>query len=230
MQFNCNHCPKQYAKKQNLSDHMWQAHGTDVRKKRLPNYECGLCQETFTQSSSVFRHIRGIHVFSAPTKCLYCTSVFGNQDMLKQHIAVKHNPIRQLHTLEDTCKLQSQKEQHATKKCFQSYRLNIIQQLDLLALMDSLKKEIQSFLINKIIESGPLKIQFSVFASLMKPIDETKVSCHASSHSKVALISLNDDDFFQMVDEMVRTLQISCSSGSGFIIESLQHVDINISI
>ena len=31
-----------------------------------------------------------------------------------------------------------------------------------------------------------------------------------------------------MVDQMISTLQVFCSSGSGFIIESLEHLDINI--
>ena len=61
-----------------------------------------------------------------------------------------------------------------------------------------------------------------------EPLGETKVSCHASSFSKTVLLSLSNDDYFEMVDQMVSTLQVFCSSGSGFIIESLDHLDINI--
>ena len=63
---------------------------------------------------------------------------------------------------------------------------------------------------------------------MIKPLDETKVSCHASSFSKTVLLSLSNDDYFEMVDQMVSTLQLFCSSGSGFIIESLDQLGINI--
>ena len=35
---------------------------------------------------------------------------------------------------------------------------------------------------------------------------------------------------FEMVDQKVGTLQVICSSGNGFIIESLQHLDINFNV
>ena len=69
-------------------------------------------------------------------------------------------------------------------------------------------------------------MQFSVFAKLRKPSDETKVSCHASSYSKPVISFLPDDDYFEMVDQIA----VFCSSGSGFIIESLERLDINMNL
>ena len=63
---------------------------------------------------------------------------------------------------------------------------------------------------------------------MIKPIEETTVSCHASSFSKIVLLTLSEEDYVEMVDKMISTLHVFCSSGSGFIIESLEHLDINI--
>ena len=60
------------------------------------------------------------------------------------------------------------------------------------------------------------------------PIDDKTVSCHASSFSKNVSLTLSEEDYFEMFGQMISTLQVFCSSGSGFIIESLEHLDINI--
>ena len=107
--------------------------------------------------------------------------------------------------------------------------MSVNEQMDLLALMELFECRIEFFLKSKIEEIGPIEIQVSSFALFIKPTDETRLSCHGSSFSKVVLISLNDDDFYVMTDKMVSTLQVFYSSGSGFIVESIEHLDINIS-
>ena len=83
---------------------------------------------------------------------------------------------------------------------------------------------------NKSFEHGPIKLQFSVFAKLLKPIEELQTSCHASSNAKALITELDDIEYFSMVDQLVSTLQIFCSSGSGFIVSSLDHLDIDINL
>ena len=109
--------------------------------------------------------------------------------------------------------------------------MRITDELDLLCLMQSCKDDIQKFLQTKVMELGPNKVQFSVFANLLKPIDETKVSCHASSYAKPVITQMDDNDYYSMIDQMVSTIlvadQMFCSSGSGFIVASFAHLDIN---
>ena len=100
--------------------------------------------------------------------------------------------------------------------------------MDVVTVMESFRNQIQAFPEAKVVEHGPFKVQFSVFANLSKPIDETKVSCHANSYTKPVLFLLTDNDYIEMVDQIVSTLQVFCSTGSVFIIESLEHLDINI--
>ena len=108
--------------------------------------------------------------------------------------------------------------------------MRITDELDLLCLMQSCKDDFQKFLQTKVMELGPNKVQFTVFANLLKPIDEIKVSCHASSYAKPVITQMDDNDYYSMVDQMVSTIQMFCSSGSGFIVASLAHLDININL
>ena len=96
--------------------------------------------------------------------------------------------------------------------------------MDVVTVMESFRNQIQAFPEAKVVEHGPFKMKFSVFANWSKPIDETKVSCHANSYTKPILFLLTVNDYLEMVDQIVSTLQVFCSTGSGFIIESLEHL------
>ena len=81
---------------------------------------------------------------------------------------------------------------------------------------------------NKIAELGPLKIQFSVFVQMLKPTDDTEVGCHANTKSKVLTREPSDDEIFEMVDQMNNSIQIFSTGGSGFVVQKIDHLDINI--
>ena len=84
------------------------------------------------------------------------------------------------------------------------------------------------FVRNKIAERGPLKIQLSVFVQMLKPTDNTKVGCHANTKSKVLTTELSDDEIFEMVDQMNNSIQIFSTRGRGFVVQKIDHLDINI--
>ena len=81
-------------------------------------------------------------------------------------------------------------------------------EFDLLCLKQSCKDDIQKILQTKVMELGPIKVQFSVFANLLKPIDGTKVSCHACSYAKPGITQMDDNDYYSLVDQMVSTVQM----------------------
>ena len=94
--------------------------------------------------------------------------------------------------------------------------------------MESYRRKIQSFLMTKIIILGAVKVHVSVFSSLVQPYDETNISCNTSINWKPVFLELREDGHFERVDQMVSTLQVCCSSGRGFAVESLEQLDINI--
>ena len=211
MKFSCNLCPKSYTKKQKLNDHLLQNHQINARKRKIAEYNCGSCSQTFTECKNELHHLRWNHRSTKPAKCLYCHTFFAETKHLQSHISGDHK-IRGNSKEYSSFQLHFTTEQYATKTFFQSYRVKIREQLDLMTYMELNKSNIQLFVKEKCKEFGPIKVQFSTFAHLIKPIEEKKVSCHASSFAKPFLSFLDDDDFYEMVDQMVSTLQIFCSS------------------
>ena len=73
-----------------------------------------------------------------------------------------------------------------------------------------------------------MKIQLSVFVQMLKPTDDTKVGCQANTKSKTLTTELSDDDVFEMIDQMNISNQIFSTVGSGFVVQKIDHLDINI--
>ena len=136
------------------------SHGVNSQKNRTANYDCGLCLSTFKRSSSVFLHLREIHNCKYPLKCVFCCSVFSDRESQQQHISKTHDLTRFSNSAVEEKPIDFQAKQHAIKKFFQSYRMSVNEQMDLLALME--------------------------FASLIKPTVETRVSCHAAVFQKLS--------------------------------------------
>ena len=226
MEFPCSQGPKKYTTKRRLSDHLFKKHKIDSRK--TANYTCAICSKKFIRCDNVFRHLREKHNAKSPKKCSFCDEVCKNLAELQQRASQIHE-IR-TSTPNQQSKLKFTTKQHASNKFFQSFRMRITDELDLHCLMQSCKDDIQKFLQTKVMELGPIKLQFSVFVNLLMPIDETKVSCLASSDAKPVITQMDDNDYYSMIDQMVSTIQIFCSSGSGFIVPSLAHLDINFNL
>ena len=195
-----------------------------TEKRKKAKYTCTDCSKNFTRDN-LFRHLRENHKAKSPKKCYFCDVVCTSSENLQHHVSQEHD-IR-MNAFNKQSKLKFTTEQHAANKFIQSFRMRINDELDLLCLMQSYKDDLQKFLQTKVMELGRIKVQFSVFATLLKPIDETKVSCHASSYAKPVITQMDDNDYYSMVNQMVSTIQMFCSSGSGFIVASLAHLDIN---
>ena len=144
MKFSCNLCPKSYTKKQKLNDHLLQNHQINARKRKIAEYNCGSCSKTFTECKNVLRHLRWNHRSTKPAKCLYCHTVFAETKHLQSHISSDHN-IRGNSKENSSFQHHITTEQYATKKFFQSYRVKIREQLDLMTYMELNKSNIQLF-------------------------------------------------------------------------------------
>ena len=124
--------------------------------------------------------------------------------------------------------IEQQKAKHAIGKFFQSFRLQADIQIDVFNFVTEHMEDLKLFVRNKIAELGPLKIQLSVFVQMLKPTDNTKECCHANTKSKVLTTELSDDEIFEMVDQINNSIQIFSTGGSGFVVQKIDHLDINI--
>ena len=122
----------------------------------------------------------------------------------------------------------SYKRNKLLESFFQSFRIQADNQIDVFNFVTEHLEDLKLFVRNKIAELGPLKIQLSVFVQMLKPTDDDKVGCHANTKSKVPTSELSDDEIFEMIDQMNNSIQIFSTVGSGFVVQKIDHLDINI--
>ncbi|XP_061713727.1 zinc finger protein 391-like [Cydia pomonella] len=84
--FKCDLCPKKYAFKQCLRDHIKRTH----ENKR--NYQCEYCTKTFYARNELINHLR-IHTMERPFECGECGKAFTWKRALVSHMLV-HSGIR----------------------------------------------------------------------------------------------------------------------------------------
>ena len=224
--FNCDECSKKYNKKQKLLQHMEKEHNTKYEK--TAHYECGQCNKKFTQSRNLIQHSKTVHGCQTYTKCKQCTHIYGDTSSCARHEADAHGAHTEVPEKVKS-KIEQQKAKHAIEKFIQSLRLESDNQIDVFNFVRAERMEdLKLFVRNKIAEIGPLKIQLSVFVQMLKPTDDTKAGCHANTKSKVLTTELSDDEIFEMVDQMNNSIQIFSTGGSGFVVQKIDHLDINI--
>ena len=195
--------------------------------KKTASYECGIFGSKFTESRNVIRHLKTVHGCQTYTKCKHCTQIYGDTSSCARHEDDAHDTHTEApEQVKST--IEQQKPKHAIGKFFQSVRLQADNQIDVFNFVTEHMEDLKLFVRNKIAELGPLKIQLSVFVQMLKPTDNTKVGCHANTKSKVLTTELSDDEIFEMVDQMNNSIQMFSSGGSGFVVQKIDHLDINI--
>lgn len=90
--YECKICPwTKYKSKQNLAYHMHKKHGVPMVTKRVP---CKYCDKTYSDSTSLSRHNRKIHL-GRPLRistvvCEYCGKAFTCASNKRRHISLVH--------------------------------------------------------------------------------------------------------------------------------------------
>ncbi|KAF7260415.1 hypothetical protein EG68_02435 [Paragonimus skrjabini miyazakii] len=77
--FPCKLCSRSFEKRDRLRIHVLHVH-----EKHRP-HKCHLCDKSFSQSSSLNKHLR-VHSGERPYKCCYCNKAFTASSILRTHI------------------------------------------------------------------------------------------------------------------------------------------------
>ena len=198
----------------------------NTKYEKTASYECGQCNKKFTQSRNLIQHLKTVHGCQTYTKCKHCTQIYGDTSSCARHEEDAHGTHTDVSEKTECC-LELQEKQ-AIGKFFQSFRIQADKQIDVFNFVTEHLEDLKLIVRNKIAELGPLKIQLSVFVQMLKPRDDIKVGCHANTKSKVLTTELSDDEIFEMVDQMNNSIQIFSTGGSGFVVQKIDHLDINI--
>ncbi|XP_018565330.1 zinc finger protein 235-like [Anoplophora glabripennis] len=77
--FKCTFCPKTFAQKCRLSNHIRRMH------KEPPSFQCSYCGKLFTNRAGHNLHVKLIHFKEKPYECNVCHKKFGRRDYLTNH-------------------------------------------------------------------------------------------------------------------------------------------------
>ena len=171
--------------------------------------------------------MRTQHKVTKPYKCQRCPIFFAEEADLKNH---EHESHKQTTAEIEKGKqsVEKMEKSHAFNKFFKTYRIHSHIYIDVYNFVCDYKQEIQQFISNRLEELGPIKFQIAVFVKFVKPTDGTKVSCHASTTTKPIVSQLSEEVIMEMIDEMNNVINVFSTGGSGFVIEKIEHMDLNI--
>lgn len=89
----CGHCEKFFGTKYDLRNHIAYNHSSNPEE--AGRYYCAICERSFTSSSALKRHTKGVHENikqKGPRdyRCKFCREVFANKYQKEKHLAQVH--------------------------------------------------------------------------------------------------------------------------------------------
>ena len=191
MEFPSIWCSKSCTTKRTLNDHLLKTHG--VVSKKAANYSCGIVQSVLWDVTLFYDIFANLTPQQSQRKV--CIVTLFLEICTNCRVTLQNGMTYVTQTLPQK---QRKWSSVAISKPLRKTFTHIREQLDLLSSMESLKEKIINTTRNYFTENIPIKLQMSVYANLIKPLDVTKVSCHANSFSKPVFSSLTDEEY--MVD------------------------------
>nr|XP_033778453.1 zinc finger and BTB domain-containing protein 40 isoform X2 [Geotrypetes seraphini] len=92
--YNCEICDKAYQQLSGLWYHN-RTHHPDVfaaqnHRSSKFSLQCGSCEQVFSSTTALQKHVKAEHAGSQPFRCLYCTDSFRFPGALQHHVATEH--------------------------------------------------------------------------------------------------------------------------------------------
>ena len=166
-----------------------------------------------------------LHNLNGNFKCTCCTSIFGEQEAFNTHLrhshAVTAGPsITRRSDFGDSAKIGDIKT--ALKSAFTIYRLELKPSaIEPFHYLVSNTNQILSFIDGKLPENGSTRVGLTIHVRLLKPLEGETVVVYFHTRMERLGHELDEDDFNNFVDQLVSQLNVYCSGGSGWVVETL---------
>ena len=183
-------------------------------------------------SFNLRRHIRNIHNLTGNFKCLSCYVVIGCAELLENHEKQTHlqaslSAIFQ-HAVSDH-NLQASCVQTSLNDTFKVFILNLEpENVEPFEFLTSSEESIISFVNEKLPFKGSNRVEITIHVKLCKSLQEERVTVYFHSPMERVAHELVQDDFKNMIDAIISQLNVYCSGGSGWVIETLKTLEIRI--
>ena len=94
--------------------------------------------------------------------------------------------------------------------------------------LTSSEESIISFVNEKLPFHGSNRVGITIHVKLCKPLEEERVTVYFHSPMERVAHELVQDDFINMIDAIISQLNVYCSGGSGWVVETLKTLEIRI--
>ena len=227
----CGDCCKLFASKKTLYQHIRSQHKKEPVLS-LPKFKCGHCGTEFISTSNLLRHLRNVHKLTGNLKCICCTSIFGNRVTLDNHMSNSHSyksgsNITERSEFGEAARTSGFKT--ALNSAFTIYRLELESTVvEPFQYLVSNNKQILSFINNKLPINGSSRVGLTIHVRLLKPLEGETVIAYF--HTKMERLGheLQDDDFNNFVDQLISQMNVYCSGGSGWVVDTLLAVEVKV--
>ena len=227
MGVQCDNCSKILCDKRSLRRHRETLHNITSVKKVL---NCSKCNHKDTSLVAMKSHGELNHKQEIQKLCPYCYTIFYSADEFADHM----NQVHDLPVWHDYSEnLPSIKaSETAFDGALHVYELLVEKHVDLLELMMDRQQEI-NHLIHLNTQQSPRNVQFTAELTLTKPIlndDELQhITIYANSKMvPVYVDGLDNDEYFEMVEQMLSIVYNFDSHGSGWVLDKVKKLDIKI--
>lgn len=227
----CDECAKPFASKKALNQHLRQKHKKEPTLS-APKYKCGHCDTEFSTTSNLLRHLRSQHASTGNFRCNSCSTIFGTQTVLDNHLKYFHSlnlgsKITERSNFGESVNASCIKS--ALKSSFIVYRLDLeptdIEPFNYLV---SNTNPILSFINNKLPSNGSTRVGLTIHVQLTKPLEGETVIVYFHTRMERFGHELIEDDFNHFVDQLISQLNVFCTGGSGWVVETLLAVEIKV--
>ena len=226
MFFPCPDCGIAIDTKRTLLKHIREVH---KREPSLCAFTCGHCNSIFTTSKNLLRHLRNVHKFKKTIRCNACPKIFGHESTLCNHRAAEHSTLSSstfVNGIEWASVPQFSKAVSALNCQFKILRLDVQQEgVNPFALMMSNRSDIALLIDKEITNQGISRAGLCIQVVLSKPLDGESVSPCFSTRPIRVVKSINECDLNELVDQLLRQLNVFCSGGSGWVLEKILSMD-----